>query len=125
LNDTIAGAHDATPAQNDTRMYLRETLARLRDLRNRRLSDNGETLPPVLWAALLAGAVITVGFGFLFGVKNFRIQLIMTGAVAALIAMMFTLLVELDFPFRRDTAISANRWINLQRFLGLPSDGGR
>jgi hypothetical protein len=99
------------------RVHLAESVQHLFDLRNRRLADNAETLPPVLWAALLFGAGITVGFGFLFGVVNQRIQLIMTGAVAALIAIMFTLLVELDFPFRRDTAIPVQRWLELQRYL--------
>jgi hypothetical protein len=101
----------------EVRVRLAESVQHLFDLRSRRLADNAETLPPVLWAALLVGAGITVGFGFLFGVVNFRIQLIMTGAVAALIAIMFTLLVELDFPFRRDTAIPAERWTELRRDL--------
>jgi hypothetical protein len=103
--------------ENDAREHLHAAAQRLFDLRDRRLSDNSESLPPVLWAALLLGAGITVGFGYLFGVENFRIQLIMTGAVAALIAIMFTLLIELDYPFRRDTAISSYRWTELRRVL--------
>jgi hypothetical protein len=111
------------PAPTDPALAIRarlvEAVQRLFDLRNRRLADNAQTLPPVLWAALLLGACITVGFGFLFGVENFRIQLVMTGAVAALIAIMFTLLIELDFPFRRDTAISSQRWVELQNYLRI------
>lgn len=106
----------------DTRsaiMQLRliESLQRVKDDRARRLSDNLQTLPYVLWVALLVGAVITVCFSYLFGVENFRVQLAMTASVAVLIAVSFTLLIELDFPFRRDAAISADRWIYLQRAL--------
>lgn len=110
-------------AENDARTHVLNAAQRLFDLRNRRLSDNSETLPPVLWAALLLGAVITVAFGYLFGVKTFGNHLIMTGSVAALIAIMFTLLIELDFPFRRDTALSVFRWTELQRDLHVDRDG--
>jgi hypothetical protein len=88
------------------------------DNRQRRLSDNENTLPQVMWTALIAGACVTVGFGFLFGVANFRVQLAMTASVALLIALSFTLLIELDFPFRRDAAIDESRWIYLQHSLG-------
>jgi hypothetical protein len=112
-----------TSKPKDTRsaillLRLMESLQRAKDDRARRLSDNQQTLPYVLWAALLVGAVITVCFGYLFGVENFRVQLAMTGSVAVLIAVSFTLLIELDFPFRRDAAISADRWIYLQHALG-------
>ncbi len=94
------------------------------DNRQRRLSDNQNTLPQVMWTALLAGAVVTVGFGFLFGVQNFRVQLAMTGSVALLIALSFTLLIELDFPFRRDAAIGVDRWQYLQHSLGRTGSTG-
>ena len=51
-----------------------------------------------------------------------RVQLIMTGAVAALIGLMFVLLVELDFPFRRDSAISPDRWLELERYIDITGD---
>lgn len=114
---SIDGIIPRTMVGNDTREHLHQSAQHLFDLRDQRLADNAESLPPVLWAALFVGAGITVGFGFLFGVVNFRIQLIMTGSVAALIAVMFTLLVELDYPFQRDTAISPIRWTELQRYL--------
>jgi hypothetical protein len=125
LSRFVDGIATRTTGENEVRAHLQSSVQHVFDLRNRRLSDNTQTLPPVLWAALLVGACITVGFGFLFGVVNFRIQLIMTAAVAALIAVMFTLLIELDFPFRRDTAISAERWFELRHYLKLTRVGGR
>ena len=122
LSQTVARVRPADLVQAQARQHLLESVQHLFDLRNKRLSDNSETMPPVLWAALILGAIITVGFGYLFGVVNFRIQLIMTGCVAALIGIMFALLVELDFPFRRDTAIDAARWVELQRYLDATGD---
>lgn len=100
---------------------LIEAQRRAADDRQRRLSDNENTLPQVMWVTLLGGAVVTVAFGYLFGVENFRAQLAMTALVAVLIALSFTLLIELDFPFRRDAALTADRWVFLQHSL----DSGR
>lgn len=122
LEQTVAGVRPRDVEQEDARSHLLESVQRVFDLRNRRLADNSETLPPVLWAALILGAVITVAFGYLFGVAKFRIQLLMTASIAALIAIMFTVLVELDFPFRRDSAIDAGRWVELERYLDIAGD---
>ena len=122
LSRTIERVEPRSTIQVEGRSHLLESAQRLFDLRNRRLSDNLQTLPPVLWAALILGAMITIGFGFLFGVRNVRIQLLMTASIAALIAVMFALLVELDFPFQRDTAIGAGRWIELERYLDITGD---
>ena len=108
--------------EDSARARLVESVQRLFDLRNRRLADNETSLPPVLWGALLVGAAITVGFGYLFGVVNVRVQFMMTGAVAALIGVMFVLLVELDFPFQRDSAISPGRWLELEHYLDITGD---
>jgi uncharacterized membrane protein YeiB len=100
------------------RMRLAETLQRAVDNRQRRLFDNQQTLPQVLWTTLIIGAIVTVSFGYLFGVERIQAHLAMTASVAALVAVSFALLVELDFPFRRDAAIPADRWANLQHVLG-------
>jgi hypothetical protein len=100
------------------RMRLAETLQQAADNRRRRLFDNQQTLPPVLWTTLIVGAIVTVSFGYLFGVERFRAHLAMTASVAALVAVSFALLIELDFPFRRDSAIPPTRWADLQHVLG-------
>jgi hypothetical protein len=51
-----------------------------------------------------------MGFTYLFGVENFRLQLVMTTLLAALIAVMFSMIVALDYPFRGSTSISSAIW---------------
>ncbi len=100
-----------------------KSIREARDNRQHRLADNANSLPMVMWVALIAGAAVTVGFGYLFGVENFKAQLAMTGSVAVLIAFSFTILIELDFPFQRDSAIGPGRWQYLQRSFDLPGVG--
>ncbi len=80
------------------------------DSRRQRLHENQSGLPAILWWTLIASAIITVGFVYLFGMENLTIQLLMTGALAAIIGLMFTLIIELDYPFRGDTSISPHSW---------------
>jgi len=72
----------------------------LLDARRARLNQNGQGIPDALWDGLFLGAILTIGFTYLFGVENFRIQLMMTGLLAALIGVMFSMIVALNYPYR-------------------------
>lgn len=101
------------PRSSEQLQVQAQMLAILRvflDSRRQRLHDNETGIPPILWWALIASAFITIGFVYLFGMENFKIQLIMTASLAAIIGLMFTLIVELDYPFRGDTSISPRSW---------------
>jgi len=114
LTDTIAQQISSySPKVSNQIQVQAQVLDNLRtflDSRRQRLHENQTGIPSILWFALIAAAIITIGFVYLFGMENFRIQLIMTASLAAIIALMFTLIVELDYPFRGDTSISPHSW---------------
>ncbi len=83
------------------------------DLRRHRINDVGSTVAPIIKLGLVLGAIVLVCFLYLFGLKNFRVQLIMTGATAAMIGILFSLIVLLDYPFRGDVTVSPDRWFEL------------
>lgn len=56
-------------------------------------------VPDVVWLALFAGAVLTIGFTFFFGVENVRAQALMTGALALLNLLGLLIVVAIDRPF--------------------------
>jgi hypothetical protein len=56
-------------------------------------------VPGVIWLVLFGGAVITIGFTFFFGAENLRAQMVMTGALAALIFAELLIVVAIDHPF--------------------------
>ena len=91
------------------------------DLRRRRISDNQSGVPSVLWAALIVGASAVIGFLYLFGLQNFRVQLLMTAATATVIGLTFSVIIALDFPFRGEISVSPERWIALDELI----DAGR
>jgi Protein of unknown function (DUF4239) len=89
-------------------------LGALHDARHQRLADNDSGVTPFEWTILLIGAVVIVLLCYLVGIANLRAQLLMTAAVAGMIAAMFVLIFELDYPFRGELAIEPAGW---QEFL--------
>jgi hypothetical protein len=102
-----------TIAAGNLQSHLLDRVQALADLRRHRLSDDVTGVPSVLWAALIAGAIAVIGFLYLFGLKNFRVQLLMTAATATVIGLSFSVVIALNFPFRAYTSISPERWVAL------------
>jgi hypothetical protein len=57
---------------------------------------------------LLIGGLITLGYPAFFGASNLTAQMLMTAALAALVALSLLLAVVFDFPFSGDVKISAS-----------------
>jgi hypothetical protein len=56
-------------------------------------------VPSVLWFALVAGGILTVGFTFFFGTENLAAQVMMTGILAVIVFMGLFVIVAIDHPF--------------------------
>ena len=93
-----------------------DKVTRIADLRRKRLAANRNTLPPAMWACLCyIGAILTITFGYLFGVEQVRVQMLMTSAVAAAIAIQLFLAIELDYPFRGSISVAPTAYVDVQR----------
>lgn len=86
-------------------------------LRSERLVRNERGLEPILWFALFIGAAITVGFTYLLGAENFRIQLAATGLLCLLIGQMFALIIALNYPFRGAVHVRPEPWIEFYQTI--------
>jgi hypothetical protein len=102
--------HPASLAEQDAHQLALSEIKALFDARRQRLRALEPSVPPLLWFALFAGAAATLGFTFLFGVKNRVAQLIMTATLASLIAIMFVVIQGLDNPFHGASSISPSGW---------------
>lgn len=91
------------------------------DARRDRLNQNETSLPRILWITLILGGIVTIGFTYFFGMESARLQISMTAGLTVVIAMMFVLIVELDFPFRGDTRVQPEMWVDLQHDMGSGS----
>ena len=89
-------------------MYA-EALSRLNNLaeyRRLRIFTGNDTVPSVVWLVLLVGALFTVCFNYLFGMKNIRAQYLITATLTITMSQILFLIYVLDHPFTGASRIS-------------------
>jgi phage tail protein X len=89
----------------------------LADARRERMVEADEGVPAVLWAVLVLGGTITVGFTYLFGLANTWSHRLMVAAVAGLIALVLFTIGSLEYPFSGGTRVGPEAFeLVLDRF---------
>ena len=81
-------------------------LAVMTDNRNERLDSSDGSMPKILWVVLIVGGLITLGYPAFFGSINLVAQILMTGALAELVALAMLLGLAFDYPFTGEVRIS-------------------
>jgi Protein of unknown function (DUF4239) len=87
-----------------------EALSRLNNLaeyRRLRIFTGNDTVPHVVWLVLLVGALFTVCFNYLFGMKNIKAQYLITATLTVTMSQILFLIYVLDHPFTGASRISA------------------
>lgn len=79
----------------------------LYDARRGRFHAAKAGLPPILWWNLIAGAALTILFSYLFGLPSFSMHIVMVSMLGASIALVLSLIILLDNPFRGQNHVSA------------------
>jgi hypothetical protein len=94
-------------ARSDQVLFERglERIDALADARRERMVEAEEGIPAVLWAVLVLGGTITVGFTYLFGLENTWSHRLMVAAVAGLIALVLFTVGSLEYPFSGGTRV--------------------
>lgn len=90
--------------------FYGEALGKLNDLvsdRRERLSNAQEQLPTTFEILLFGGALLLIVFTWFIGMRNFRAQLFMVLAVAALVSFNLLIALALDHPFSGDVTVSS------------------
>jgi hypothetical protein len=76
-----------------------DATGQLGDARRERVDEAGDGIPPLLWAALLLGAAITVGFPLFFGMKSTVPHALVVFSVSLLVGGLLLVVFELNYPF--------------------------
>jgi hypothetical protein len=88
-----------TPAAVVRYQQALDATAQLDDARRKRIEQAGEGIPSLLWAALILGAIITVGFAYFFGMKSTAAHAIVMFSVTLIFAALLLVAYELNYPF--------------------------
>lgn len=114
MSTELAVFEPATMGQNVDKGEMLHALNDLIKSRRGRILAAGEHLPGVVWAILLLGGAISVIYTYLFGARTFGIHVAITGLIAATIALMFVLIITLDYPFRGEVSVSSDSFTGVQ-----------
>ena len=77
----------------------------LQDNRRLRLYQSRDGLHPLVWTILIAGAIVTVAFTYLFGLDNTRAHALMIAALAGTIAAILFMIMATDYPYSGDVRV--------------------
>jgi uncharacterized protein DUF4239 len=94
---------------------LLRSLNSLYDARRGRLLAAAEHVTLVIWWIITLGAMLTVSFTYLFGPPNFKMHAVITGMLAASLAVVMVLIVALDYPFRGSLSVSDEAYIAVRK----------
>jgi len=108
LDKRLAVFEPATMGQNVNKAEMLHAMNDLIKARRSRIIAAGEHLPDVVWGILLAGGGVAVGYTYLSGARSFPIHVAITGLIAATIALVFVLIITLDYPFRGEVSVTAD-----------------
>jgi len=114
LSTRLAVFEPATMGQNVNKGEMLHTMNELIKARRSRILAAGEHLPFVVWQILLLAGAVAVGYTYLFGAHSFRIHLAITGLVSATIALVFVLIIALDYPFRGEVSVSDDAFVSVK-----------
>src|SRR5262249_15021429 len=102
----IAQFRPANAGEAVLQAQLLRSLNGLYDARRSRLLATEEHVTAPVWWIIALGAILTIGFTFLFGTQRLRMHLVITALVAASLAIVIVLIVSLDYPFRGALGVS-------------------
>lgn len=106
MYSTLNGVETASGAQE---VFLAATLDRLHevsDSRLRRLDSAGEGIPDALWAAIIVGGLLTVGFALLFGAPNKQLHYLMIWGFTAVVMVQIFVILVMNYPFAGSVTVS-------------------
>ena len=121
ISEMFATLGAIQPTTSAHEAFLSEALARLDEVsagRAERISVAEEGLLSILWAAIIIGGGVTMGFALLFGVSDQRLHYLMVGAFATVLALQIFVILVLSHPFSGDLAVSPDPFLRVVRDFG-------
>ena len=113
IREDVTDYEPKTDFQAQAYQPLVDQVAAVDQSRSARADSTGATMPNVVWFGLLTGAAITIGMVFALQIRRTTRELVLAGLFSATIAFMLFLIWDLDAPYSRGIAVTADPFLNL------------
>ena len=117
MRATLQEVQPSTEAESQLYGEGLDEIQRLGDSRRMRLVQAEEGMPGVLWVVLVFGAVVAVGFTYLFGLRNSWAHRLMVMSLTAVIALVLFTIGVMEHPFSGGASLGPDAFdLILERF---------
>jgi hypothetical protein len=117
MRDTLQGFEPRTVAEQELYAEGLDRISRFGDARRMRIVAAQEGIPGVLWVVLVFGAVVVVGFTYLFGMRNTWAHRLMVMSLTAVIVLVLFTIGAMEYPFSGGARIEPDAFeLILERF---------
>ncbi|HEX4703240.1 MAG TPA: hypothetical protein VH352_14015 [Pseudonocardiaceae bacterium] len=106
MRDEINALPTETPREQTVYQQSLDHVNNLAAARRKRIDESAERVPGVLWVVLILGAVLTVGYSFLFGLANFWSHLLISAPLGVMVVLALIVIDQLNHPFSGMVAVS-------------------
>ena len=97
--DTFSRIQPTTPRDINIHAEILRGINELSDHRRLRLLSADNKVPPLMWYILILSGTVTVLYSYMLGVKRTASHALMTGTLAAMIALTMYLVLAIDHPY--------------------------
>ena len=117
MRATLQDFEPSTEAEQNLHAEGLDQIDRLGDARRMRFVAAEAGIPGVLWAVLVFGAVVVVGFTYLFGLRNSWAHRLMVMSLTAVIALVLFTIGVMEYPFSGGARVDPGAFeLILERF---------
>src|SRR5919107_5537421 len=117
MRATLQEFEPSTEAEQELYAEGLDRISRFGDARRMRFVAAEEGIPGVLWAVLVFGAVVAVGFTYIFGLANTWAHRLMVMALTAVSALVLFTIVAIEHPFSGGARVDPGAFeLILERF---------
>ena len=117
MRATLQEVEPRTVAEQELYAEGLDRISRFGDARRMRIVAAEEGIPGVLWAVLLFGAVVTVGFTYLFGLRDTWAHRLMVMSLTSVITLVLFTIGVMEDPFSGGASLEPEAFeLILERF---------
>ena len=105
LRERVDAVRPATEGEQAAHQMLAGQVSTAATARRARIGDADARMPAPLWPILLGGALVSVGFLYLFGLRRTIPNGLMFAALGGMVALMLFVLYQVELPYSRGFAV--------------------
>jgi len=110
INHDLARMNPHTVGDGNIQSQLLTLINQLLAARRERVIAADGHINAVVWRVILMGTALAIGYTWLFGPRSLRLHMVMTGTLAASLALVIYLIVVTDYPFRGAVSIGSDSY---------------